>query len=145
MGVDFEVSGENATPEKVLQIAKKGGMSGLVAYDSFFHMDGRTSSFSYIDMRGVKLPTKKHDCAAFEFSTVKQIAVGHLREDAAQNYLAAWVEDEIYVYLIRGVSTDGLLNKKLSIIKAPQGFKGFESDQGLAYETETSTAVLTLK
>ena len=75
MGVDFEIQGENATPEKVLQIAAKSGMSGLVAYDSFFHMDGRTGSPSFIDMRGIKLLTKKHDCASFEFSRVKQIAV----------------------------------------------------------------------
>ncbi|MDR3774035.1 MAG: hypothetical protein P4L26_11840, partial [Terracidiphilus sp.] len=65
--------------------------------------DSRTGTPSIIDMRGVKLPTKKHDCESFEFSRVKQIAAGHLREDLAQNYLAAWVGDEIYVYLIRGV------------------------------------------
>ncbi|MFZ1087142.1 MAG: hypothetical protein WAN35_19435 [Terracidiphilus sp.] len=62
-----------------------------------------------------------------------------------QSYLAAWVGVETYVYLIHGVSPDGLLNKKLQLIRAPQGFKGFEQDQGLAYKTKTATAVLTLK
>jgi hypothetical protein len=144
-GVDFEISGENAKPEKVLHIVAKDGMFGLVAYDSFFHMDGRTGPSSFIDMRGVKLPSAKHDCESFEFSRVKQIAAGHLHEDSTQNYLAAWVGDEIYVYLIRGVSNDGLLNKKLWVIKAPKGFNGFETGQGLTYKTETETAVLTLK
>ena len=144
-GVDFEIPGGNATPETVLKSVTKNGGMGLVAYDSFFHMDGRTGSPSFIDMRGVKLPTKKHDCAAFEFSKVKQIAVGHLREDSTQNYLAAWVGDEIYVYLIRGVSNEGMLNKKVTIIKAPAGFKGFEQDHGLTYKTETATSILTLK
>jgi hypothetical protein len=108
-------------------------------------MDGRSGFPSFVDMRGVKLPTQDHDCASFEFSRVKQIAVGHLREDASNNYLAAWVGEEVFVYLIRGVSKDGMLNKKLWIIKAPQGFKGFEKDQGLTYKAETATAVLTLR
>jgi len=143
--VDFEVPGRNGKPEAVLQIMTKNGMNGLVVYDSFFHADSRTGSPSIIDMRGVKLPSKNHDCESFEFSRVKQIAVGKLREDASNNYLAAWVGDEIYVYLIRRISIEGMLNKKLWAIKAPQGFNGFETDQGLSYKTETTTSVLTLK
>jgi hypothetical protein len=145
MAVDMEIPVEQATPEKVLQIMARNGMNGFVAYDSFLHSDGRSGSPSFIDMRGVKLPTKDHNCASFEFSRVKQIAAGHLREDASSNYLAAWVGEEIYVYLIRGVSNEGLLNKKLWVIKVPQGFKGFEKDRGLTYKTETTTAVLTLR
>jgi hypothetical protein len=145
MAADFEIPGENAKPERILQNATKDSAYGLVAYDSFYHMDFRSSSPSFVDMRGVKLPTKNHDCQSFEFSRVKQIAAGHLGEDSTQNYLAAWVGDEIYVYLIRGVSTDGLLNKKLWVIKAPPGFKGFETGQGLTYKTDTATATLTLK
>jgi len=144
MAADFEIQG-GATPESVLQSVAKSGMSGLVAYDAFFHMDGRSGFPFFIDMRGVKLPSAKHDCASFEFSHVKQIAVGHLREDSSNNYLAALVGDEIYVYLIHGVTNDGLLNKKLWVVKAPQGFKGFETDQGLTYKTESATTVLTLK
>ena len=145
MAVDFEIPAGSFTPEDVLQIASKSGMFGLVAYDSFFHMDGRHGPPSFIDMRGVSLPSAKHDCESFEFSHVKQIAAGHLREDSTQNYLAAWVGDEIYVYLIRGVSKEGLLNKKPSVIKAPHGFKGFEPGQGLNYKTEAETELLTLK
>jgi len=142
---DFEIEGGNGRPDEVLKIVAASGMNGFVAYDFFYHMDGRTGSPAFIDMRGVKLPTKKHDCEDFEFSRVKQIAAGHLREDSTQNYVAAWVGEEIYVYLIRGVSNDGLLNKKLWVIKAPQGFKGFETGQGLTYKTDTATEILTLK
>jgi hypothetical protein len=141
---DIEIEGKNPL-ESVLQVIAKSGMGGLVAYDSFFHMDGRTGFLSFIDMRGVKLPSAKHDCELFEFSRVKQIAAGHLREDPTNNYLAAWVGDEIYVYLIRGISNEGMLNKQLSVVKAPQGFKGFETNQGLTYKTDSSTAILTLK
>jgi hypothetical protein len=144
MAVDFEIEG-GGTPEKVFQIMASSGMNGFVAYDSFYHSDGRSGAPAFVDMRGVKLPTKDHDCASFEFSRVKQIGVGHLREDASNNYLAAWVGDEIYVYLIHGVSKAGMLNKKLWVIKAPQGFNGFETDQGLKYKTDTATSVLTLK
>jgi hypothetical protein len=143
--VDFEIPGEKLTPEQVMQIMTKNGMNGFVIYDSFYHSDARSGSPSIIDMRGVKLPTIKHDCESFEFSRVKQIAAGHLREDSANNYLAAWVGDEIYVYLINGISNEGILNKKLWVIKAPQGFNGFETDQGLTYKTDSATAVLTLK
>jgi hypothetical protein len=145
MAVDFEIPAEKITPEQLMQIMTKNGMNGFVFYDSFYHLDGRTGSPSIIDMRNVKVPSNKHDCESFEFSKVKQIAAGHLREDSTQNYLAAWVGDEIYVYLIRDVSNDGLLNKKLWVIKAPQGFNGFETGQGLTYKTDAATAVLTLK
>ena len=91
------------------------------------------------------MPPKKLDCDLFEFSRVKQIAVGHLLEDSSRNYLAAWVGDEIYVYLIRGVSNEGMLDKKLWAIKTPPGFQGFETGKGLAYKAGTATAVLTLK
>jgi hypothetical protein len=145
MGVDFEGGSEKATPEALLKVATKSGMGGLVIYDSFFHMDGRKGPPYFIDMRGEKLPSKKHDCSLFEFSKVKQIASGHVLEDPSKNYLAAWVGDDIYVYLINGVSTEGLLDKKIWVIKVPQGFKGFEPDQGLAYKTDTATVVLSLK
>jgi hypothetical protein len=145
MAVDFEIQKEKATPQAMLQVGAENGMNGLVIYDSFFHSDGRTGNPYFIDMRGVKLPTQKHNCESFEFSRVRQIAAGHLFEDSSKNYLAAWVGDEIYVYLIRGVSDIGLLDKSLSIIKAPTGFAGFEADQGLSYKIGTKMAVLTLK
>lgn len=145
MAVDFEIEDKKVTPNQVLQIMAKDGMRGLVVYDSFYHADSRVGSPFVVDMRGVNLPTKRHDCESFEFSRVKQISAGHLLEDATRNYLAAWVGDEIYVYLIRGVSDEGMLDKKVWVIKAPSGFKGFEADEGLSYKTGTTTAVLTLK
>ena|SRR5579863_880901 len=145
MAVDFELQGPKSAPQEVLGVAAKSGMTGLVAYDQFFHMDGRSGSPSFIDMRGVKVPMGKRDCAGFEFSRVKQIAAGGLQEDSKRNYLAAWVADEIWVYLIRGISQKGLLDKQLWVIKVPKGFAGFEPNQGLTYKTESGIATLTLK
>lgn len=143
--VDMEVLTGNATLESIFQIMTNNGMNGFVAYDSFYHIDHRNGSPSFVDMRGVKLPSKKHDCESFEFSCVKQIAVGHLREDPSKNYLAAWVGDEIYVYQIQGVTDKGFLNKKLWVINVPKGFNGFETGQDLNHKTEAETAILTLQ
>jgi len=145
MAVDMEVQAQKATPQEFFRAFVKSGMNGFVAYDKFFHVDGRKGSPSYIDMTGVKVPMGKHDCAGFEFSRVRGIAAGGLREDPAKNYLAAWVGDEIWVYLIRGISQDGMLDKQHWVIKAPTGFVGFEPGQGLTYKTESGNAILTLK
>lgn len=143
--VDFEITGIKTAPEEILKVTSTNKMNGLAVYDSFYHMDARNGLPYVIDMRGVAVPSNKHDCSSFEFSRVKQIAAGHVREDSSKNYLAAWVGDEIYVYLIEGVSDQGLLKKRLWVIKAPRGFTGFLSGQGLTYKTEAGPEVLTLK
>jgi hypothetical protein len=145
MAIDMENPGKKTTPEDLFRTFTKNGMNGFVAYDQFFHIDGRKGSLSYIDMTGVSVPMGKHDCSGFEFSRVKQIAAGGPKEDPTRNYLAAWVGDEIWVYLIRGISQDGMLDKQLWAIKAPKGFEGFEPGQGLTYKTDAGMAILTLK
>jgi hypothetical protein len=142
---DVEIPKDKRNPDDIRKIAMKNGMNGFVTYDAFFHMDGRTGLAAFIDMRGVKLQSGKKDCSSFEFSRIKQIAAGHLREDPSKNYLAAWVGDEIYVYLISGISDDGILDKECWAIEAPKGFKGFENGQALTYKTETGTSTLTLR
>lgn len=140
-GIDFTVG----KPEDFIKIMQSNSLNGAVLYDSFIHIDGRKGLPYLIDMRGVKLPEKTKNCGSFEFSRVKQIAAGHIREDATKNYLAAWVNHEIYVYLMDGVSKDGLLKKKLWIVKAPSGFNGFDTNDSLAYTIGKNTSVLTLK
>ena len=146
MAIDLDAHGtEKKAPVDLFRVFTGKGMNGFVAYDQFFHIDGRKGSPSYIDMRGVKVPMGKRDCSEFEFSRVKVIAAGGLQEDPTRNYLAAWVGDEIWVYLVRSISQEGMLEKQLWVIKAPKGFEGFEPGQGLTYKTETGTAILTLK
>lgn len=144
---DFTISQAQGKPGDADQalltaLAKFGG--GVVAYHNFYHYDGRKGPVSCIDMRNVELPSHAQDCGSFEFSRVRQIAAGHLREDSLKNYLAAWVGDEIYVYLIRGISSWGTLDKKLWVVKAPADFNGFTPGQGLAHKTASGTALLTL-
>jgi hypothetical protein len=145
MAVDFTFPKGSNTSEGMLKVAAKNGMNGLVVYDSFVHMDGRKGLPAFIDMRGIKVPSKQTNCSSFEFSPVKQIAAGHIQEDATHNYLAAWVGGEIYVYLIHGASDQGLLDKTLKVIPAPKGFGGFIAGQGLSYKTDDGTSLLTLR
>ena len=147
-GGDFYIGGASTTSGDAVKgilsaIANTGG--AVVAYDDFYHLDGRKGNVWYVDMRGVKLPSHARDCSSFEFSKVRQIAAGHLREDSSKNYLGAWVGQEIYVFLIRGVSNRGLLDKELWVVKAPAYFNGFIPGQGLTYKTASGTALLTLR
>lgn len=145
-GVDLalgEDQGQAGSTEKFVAIALEH-FGGVVAYRNFCHADGRKGPGYYIDMRNVELPKQEDNCGSFEFSKVRQIAAGHVREDAPKNYLAAWVGDEIYVYLIRGISSQGMLDKRTWIVKAPTDFKGFIPEEGLAYKTASGTALLTL-
>lgn len=129
---------------KTLEIAMSK-FGGVVAYRNFYHVDGRKGPVSYVDMTGVELPPNVQDCGSFEFSKVRQIAVGPIREDLSKNYLGAWVGDEIYAYLITSISDRGFLDKKLWVVKAPRDFKGFIPNQGLTYETASGKTLLTLK
>ncbi len=144
LGVDVEIP-KDSNLEDFRNIMARHSFNGFVAYDTFYHMDARKGSPWFIDLRGVKVPGKGHDCGSFEFSRVKQIAVGGVREDPAKNYLAAWVGDSIYVYLITGVSSDGILDKNRWVIQTPHGFNGFDPGHGLAYTTPAGTAILSLK
>lgn len=144
--VDFTAGqgpGKAGEADKVLQVALSK-FGGVVSYHSFYHADMWKGPAYYLGMTNTELPSHAQDCSSFEFSRVSQIAAGGLREDSSKNYLAAWVGDEIYVYLIRGVSSQGMLDKKLWVVKAPAGFKGFLPGQGLAYETASGPALLTL-
>jgi len=119
-------------------------LGGVVIYNGFYHGDDRKGPAYFIDMRRAQLPSTEHNCATFEFSKVRQIAAGGLREDPSRNYLAAWVGNEIYVYLLRGISSEGMLDKQFWVVKAPEGFDGFEPGKGLTYKTASGTAILTL-
>jgi hypothetical protein len=146
LAADFTMGQGRGNPENVRQafLMAFGKSGGLVSYHSFFHVDMRKGPASYIDMGNVELPSHARDCSSFEFSKVRQIAAGQLLEDSSKNYLAAWVGNEIYVYLIRGISSRGTLDKTLRIVKAPADFKGFIPGQGLAYRTGLETTLLSI-
>lgn len=105
---------------------------GVVAYSTFFHADGRAGLGFYVDMSDVDVPQGEDSCRDFEFSAIRDIAVGHLAGQQ-KNVLAAWVGEDVWVYLIEKVRADGYLDKKRWIVKAPEGFTGFLPGKGLSF------------
>src|SRR6266581_5586073 len=137
MAVDFDIGDKQndaVAKSKVLKTALSK-FGGVVAYRNFFHADNRTGKSAYIDMTHIDFSPATKNCESFEFSKVRQIAAGNSKSDKARNYLAAWVDDEIYVYLIRSISKEGLLDKQLLVKKVPPGFDGFLPGEGLTYRT----------
>jgi len=144
--VDLSLGPEHACPGKeqsFLQISIKS-FGGVVAYRSFYHLDGRRGPAFYVDMKSLELPSGTQNCEAFEFSRVRQIAAGHIQGDSTKNYLAAWVGDEIYLYLIKGISNEGMLDKESWSQKAPATFSGFIPGPGLKYETPSGPVLLSV-
>lgn len=136
LGVDFSIADSQGSAEAG-DTARKlalGHFGGLVAYASFFHADARAGKGAFIDLTHIQDLPESRSCESFEFSRTREIAVGKLK-GRNQNYLAAWVGNEIYIYLIRAFRDDGLLDKKSWVRRAPSGFQGFKPGKGLAYVT----------
>jgi hypothetical protein len=116
MGVDLTIQGAEKDPKnrkEVVAIALKE-MGGVVEYRGFFHTDGRKGKApAYVDMSHLEAP-KNGSCEAFEFSTVDAIKVAS-RDDGSGHYLLALVGKELYTYKIKKITTDGFLEKKLTV------------------------------
>lgn len=136
LGVDFSIDDSEVSDEAVDSVRRHAleQFGSLVAYANFFHADSRAGNGAFIDLTHIQdLPASKN-CESFEFSRIKGTAVGQLK-GRDQNYLAAWVGDEIYIYLIRAFRDDGLLEKDSWVRMAPAGFLGFQPGRGLTYLT----------
>lgn len=118
MAADLTVQETEMDPKKRKQavaIALKE-MGGVVEYSNFIHTDGRTGKAPvYIDMSYLKAP-KDATCETFEFSTVDALHVA-AKDDGSGNYLVALVGAELYMYKIKKITTDGFLQKTLTVKK----------------------------
>jgi hypothetical protein len=118
MGVDLTIQGAEKDPKnrkEAVTIALKE-MGGVVEYRSFFHTDGRKGKAPvYVDMSHLEAP-KNGSCEAFEFSTVDAIKVAS-KDDGTGHYLLALVGKELYTYKIKKITTDGFLEKNLTVKK----------------------------
>jgi hypothetical protein len=116
MGADVTAEGIEKDPKKrkeVVAISLKE-MGGVVEYRNFIHTDGREGKV-YVDMSHLDAP-KKASCESFEFSTVDAIKAGS-RDDGSGNYLLALVGKELYMYKIKKITSDGFLQKTLTVKK----------------------------
>ena len=100
----------------------------VVRYPKFIHMDFRKGKGGYLDMSSHKEFGKEETCANFEFSPVETISAGRIEGAPPGHYLAAVVGDQIYVYQIKGITTDGFLEKELTIITTPRDLDHFVYD-----------------
>jgi hypothetical protein len=139
MGVDMEAKSKTGEPvggNELAQTAMKQ-FGGVVAYKSFIHGDGRLGKGAYIDMTHAKIPAGGKACEHFEFSKVKRVTVGKLPGHGAQNFLVAWVGNELNIYRINGFH-DGFLKKTLWVEKTPSDFQSlrYGFDGALKYDTK---------
>jgi len=139
MALDISLAGDLTDPakrESLIGVSLQN-FSGVVVYPKFAHLDSRTGPTpSYVDMTSVSMPPDWDNCRKFEFSHVRQIAVGSLQDDAT-NYLAAWVAGQIYLYRIKAFLPNGRLDKTLSIQNAPAGFQCFLPGPKLSWKTSS--------
>ncbi len=136
--IDFEIGEKQGDPTaraKMRDAAMEKAVN-LVEYRTFFHMDGRKGKGTYIDMTHVsKLPTDK-TCESFEFAQVESVSAGHVRRDKKRNYLAADVQDKLWIYRIGTFTDNGILDKKLWVVLKPADFKELlpQQDGNIVYQ-----------
>lgn len=136
IGLDFDIKDKQDDPEAREKAIKIGleYYNSVVAYKNFFHTDSRKGNKTFIDMSEAENSSEMQQCTDSEFSRVLQIAAGRIGEDKGHVYLAAWVKNYIYLYLIKNISKQGRLNKQLWIKQTPAGFHGFASGDVLSYQ-----------
>ena len=126
-GVDMSIGGQQEGDQAshlrmVDSILDQFG--SVVEYADFFHVDNRKGIGTYVDMTGVKQPEAK-TCESFEFSEVDGISVGIVRSVGDAVLLAAWVNDKVYLYRIKALNSDGMIDKEMWTVDTAADFKGF--------------------
>jgi hypothetical protein len=146
MAIDVTATAKPGTkplqPQHLVEAARKNRLRGLVQYRTFFHADGREGTGSYVDMTHLDVPNHEDTCAHFEFSRVKDIAVGTAWISDPRLHIAARVENEIYIYRIDRIDDGGFLDKKVWVMQTPLDFQAFlasfeprAADTPLLYKT----------
>lgn len=139
LAVDFEVKEKQDVlidRKKIVKVALEN-FGGVVEYKNFLHADNRDGDGSYIDMTRVETQPDSKNCGQFEFSKVTQISAGTVSGRGDGNYLAALVDDHVYLYKIEGFIDNEFIIKKFSIHGLPNDFKSFATKGGakLGYST----------
>ncbi len=111
-GIDMTIEGgaDSSTVVRLLATARTQGMQ-IVRYPDFFHVDERSHAAQYVDIASASPGFHEKTCESFEFSPVEALASGHVGSDTVGHYLAALTPAEVVFYRIRGISSDGRLQK----------------------------------
>jgi len=103
-------------PATLFAIGKKQNPGHYVFYRSFIHMDMRKGSPSFLDMRHIdKLPGKPQTCEGFEFPDVLEIHIANYLDKG--KCLFALTESGLFIYKIKHIQENGLLDKELIVKK----------------------------
>jgi hypothetical protein len=126
--VDMKLNAE-AKLKIFAESSLKFGMS-VVLYKNFIHEDKRSGKGIFIDLTYLDDFSSENTCANFQFSNPEQIIAGNLKKHENKFFIAR-VKNELFCYEIKGFEGSIFINKEISIVKIPKGFKKLILDSGL--------------
>ncbi len=121
-GIDMTIEGgaDSSMGVRLLATARTQGMQ-IVRYPNFFHVDERSQAAQYVDIASASPGFHETTCESFEFSPVEALASGRVGSDTVGRYLAALTPAEVVFYRLRGISSDGRLQKTSWSVPRPDG------------------------
>lgn len=107
---------------KYMDLAKKlSDKTHVVVYKNFIHSDMPKDEPGFLDMTSRGEFTSQDKCEFLQFSQPEAIEVGGYSKIPGVKIIAALMKDEIVLYRIQKISTEGFLDKSISTIPRPRG------------------------
>jgi len=138
-GTALDAQLESPNPEKLLLFGKAGLRFGMscVLYKNFVHSDKRDSK-TFLDLSYLDDYPNENSCASFQFSKPEEIAAGSIK-GKSNKYFIARIANDLFCYEIKGFENDGLINKTVTIVKAPSDLVKLVVEGGfIKYSTKFS-------
>jgi len=124
LAFDATVGKENnpmAFRKLVLSTMKGETGCTMVLYPKFFHVDMPDHSRTFIDMTDRKEIKGLDTCEDIQFSKPSDIEVGKLKGVPGNPRLAVLVGRQCYLYRFTKITTEGFLEKQVTLIPCPDG------------------------
>jgi len=124
--------------EKYIKLAESSFTFGMstVLYKNFIHTDQREGKPVFLDLTYLNDYSNETSCANFQFSRPDFIIAGKV-EGHESKFFIAKVEKELFCYKIKGIKSNGLLDKEVKVLKVPKDFKEFTFDKEIIkYKTK---------
>lgn len=125
LGVDFVINNNDNNYDSLLTLSFLESKSHVIVFKKFIHFDSRHGEGSYIDFSHQEQFLSETTCQSFQFAMPSEIIVGRTKT-ISRKCLFAKVDDEIYCYIIKGISSSGLIDKEYFVSKLPIDFIQFK-------------------